>query len=203
MSLTYLSYVGILVLAYTITLAFYLWYRPELLPNVFGFLALICFALTLMPSLIRIVFQRGKGSKLTTKLMQYRAHLGVTAFSFAMTHGLLLTYAHNIDFLARQTYRIYFLGLSSFTIFTLLTLTTNTYSIKRLKKSWKRLHKATYALILLLPLHILDKMRGHWTLITPVALGITLSLSLLFLIRLWLHRSASVSKATPTSLTKV
>ena len=52
-----------------------------------------------------------------------------------------------------------------------------------MKKNWKKLHQMTYLAMFLLLWHVIDKMQGHWSYITPLAmLGIT-SITILFIIR--------------------
>jgi sulfoxide reductase heme-binding subunit YedZ len=54
-------------------------------------------------------------------------------------------------------------------IFTTLAITSNDWSVKKLKKNWKKLHQLTYLVIFLLPWHILDKMSANWSYITPLS----------------------------------
>ena len=70
-----------------------------------------------------------------------------------------------------------------FVIFAALAVTSNNWSIKKLKKNWKRLHSLTYAAAFILPWHIFAKMEGHWSILTAVSIVIALDV-----LRLWLFR---------------
>jgi sulfoxide reductase heme-binding subunit YedZ len=51
-----------------------------------------------------------------------------------------------------------------------LAFTSSDEAVKRLKSNWKKIHQLTYVAIFVLPWHILDKMSGHWSHITPMAI---------------------------------
>ncbi|MFO0170902.1 MAG: iron reductase, partial [Aphanizomenon sp.] len=55
--------------------------------------------------------------------------------------------------------------------------------IRTLKTNWKKIHNLTYLCLFILPWHILDKMFGHWSYLTPFAVILSISLSLLFVTR--------------------
>ncbi|MDY7052334.1 MAG: iron reductase, partial [Limnospira fusiformis LS22] len=70
-------------------------------------------------------------------------------------------------------------------IFTLLAITSNDWSVKRLKKNWKRLHELTYLAMFMLTWHVFDKMAGQWTYLTPFGAIMITGITLLFLVRRW------------------
>ena len=153
------------------------------LENYLGFLALISYIITLLPTILRIVFPRTKKTEIPKILLKYRRQIGVMAFLFALGHGVLLVSKRNFDFFDIQTYWIYVQGVVTFIIFTLLTITSNDWSVKRLKKNWKKLHELTYLAMFLLVWHIIDKMWNHWSYLTPLGIvGIT-SITVLFIVR--------------------
>ncbi len=82
-----------------------------------------------------------------------------------------------------HTYIKYIQGFSTLLIFTLLAFTSHDEAVKNLKAKWRKLHQLTYLAIFILPWHILDKMSGHWTYITPVAVSLTLGIVGLFIAR--------------------
>jgi sulfoxide reductase heme-binding subunit YedZ len=63
-----------------------------------------------------------------------------------------------------------------------------------MKKSWKKLHELTYLAMFLLIWHVIDKMWGHWSDITLLAmLGIT-GITLLFILRKFMERRNKLAR---------
>ena len=116
-------------------------------------------------------------------MLKNRRYTGVTAFCFAWNHAALLIWQKSLNFLDFNTCLESFQGLSSIIIFTILTITSNDESVRTLKKNWKKIHNLTYLCLFILPWHILDKMSGHWTYLTPFAVILSISLCLLFVVR--------------------
>jgi len=165
------------------------------LGNQLGFLALAAYAGTLAPTTMRIVFPKTKTSGIPKTLLQYRREVGILAFLFALGHGYLLVHKRHLDFLDPSTYVIYVQGVATFIIFTLLAITSNDRSVKRLKKNWKRLHSLTYAAMFLLCWHVIDKMAGHWSWLTPISLAIAMGITILYLVRKCIERRKEAAKA--------
>lgn len=164
------------------------------LANHLGFLALISYIITLLPTILKVVFPRTKKTEIPKLLLKYRRQIGVVAFLFALGHGVLLIRKRNFDFFDLQTYWIYVQGVVTFIIFTLLTFTSNNWSMKKLKKNWKKLHELTYLAMFLLVWHVIDKMWGHWSYITPLGIvGIT-SITVLFIARKVIEHQNKLSK---------
>lgn len=176
-------YVLLVLATYPISLLIALFLKPAPIANILGFFALICYIATLLPSLIKLVFPTTKKNKTLAFLLKYRRHIGVAAFSLGLNHGVLLIIKLNLNLWEPYTYIKYFQGFSTLTIFTLLAFTSNDQSVKNLKTKWKKLHQLTYLAIFILPWHILDKMSGHWTYITPIAVSLTIEIAGLFIIR--------------------
>ncbi len=167
------------------------------LPNVLGFLALFCYILTLLPTNLRIVVPASKKTKIPKRLLQNRRLIGVIAFFLALLHGWLLIRKQNFDYLDAKTYWVYFQGVSSFIIFTLLAITSNDWSVKRLKKNWRKLHRLTYLAMFLVTWHVWAKMAEHWsyfTLISLLSLGVVI---LLYLKRRYLEYQTKPVKTQP------
>lgn len=161
---------------------------PVPLSNLLGFASLILYCLTLLPTLIRVIFPRINSLvRISRWLLSQRRTVGIGAFLFALGHGILLVNKRYIDFTDIVTSWIYIQGIFTFLIFALLTVTSNNWSIKSLGKNWKRLHRLTYIAMFLLTWHILDKMMGHWTQVTPAAITIILTIDALFIIRKWIE----------------
>ncbi|HEY9604153.1 MAG TPA: ferric reductase-like transmembrane domain-containing protein [Allocoleopsis sp.] len=155
-----------------------------LLPHALGFLAVISYIVTLVPTIIRIVFPYLKSTAIAQILLKQRRQIGILAFALASGHAFLLIQQRNIDWLDLKTFWIYFQGLTTFAIFLILTLTSNDWSVKKLKKNWKKLHKLTYLSMFLLTWHIWDKMSGKWTYLTPAVIIALTIIIVLFLIKL-------------------
>ena len=92
-------------------------------------------------------------------------------------------------------------------IFTFLAITSNDWSLKKLKKNWKNLHQLTYLVIFLMPWHILDKMSGHWSYLTPLGVLLAITTVILFFIRKWVEsleaKRKQEAKQQKTPLEKV
>jgi sulfoxide reductase heme-binding subunit YedZ len=152
--------------------------------NIMGVLSLIYYALTIIPTIIKTLFPNFyKQQYIWKSLMKNRRYTGVTAFCFAWNHAALLIWQKSLNFLDFNTCLQYFQGLSSIIIFTILAITSNDESVRKLQKDWKKIHNLTYLCLFILPWHILDKMFGRWSYLTPFAVILSISLSLLFVTR--------------------
>lgn len=176
-------YLLLVLTTYPISLLLAFFLKPAPIANILGFFALLTYIATLLPSLIKLVFPATKKNKFLAQLLKYRRHLGVAAFSLGLNHGVLLIIKLHLNLFELHTYIRYFQGFSTLCIFTLLAFTSNDQAVKNLKAKWKKLHQLTYLAIFILPWHILDKMSGHWTYITPIAVSLTIGIATLFIIR--------------------
>jgi sulfoxide reductase heme-binding subunit YedZ len=59
--------------------------------------------------------------------------LGVAAFSFGLSHGVLLILERNLSLSDLQTYIKHFHGISILFILTVLAFTSNDWSVKKVK----------------------------------------------------------------------
>jgi methionine sulfoxide reductase heme-binding subunit len=155
--------------------------------NGLGFLALGGYILTLLPTNLRIVFPQTKQSSMPKWLLKNRRLIGVLSFLLALLHGYLLVKKRDFDFFDPSTFLVYIQGVSTFIIFALLAITSNDWSIKRLKKNWKRLHNLTYLAMFLLTWHVWDKMADHWSYLTPLGLSTVVATIFLHLHRRWIE----------------
>ncbi len=162
--------------------------------NILGFLALICYILTLLPTILRIVFPQTKETGIPQVLLKHRRSIGILAFVFTMFHSFPLIKQRNIDLLDLKTSWIYIQGIATFIIFALLTITSNNWSVKKLKKNWKKLHQLTYFAMFLITWHIWDKMSGHWTYLTPIGLTAISVVTVLFLYKHWIQHFSEKQK---------
>lgn len=155
--------------------------------NSLGFISLLTYILTLLPSLFRTVLPQIKKAKLTINLLKYRRQLGILAFLLALFHTGLIVIKRNVDLFDMQTYQISLEGTTTLIIFAVLAFTSNDWSIKKMKKTWRKLHKLTYTAMFLLLWHIPEKMSGHWNIITPIELILMMVIIGLFCRRRWLE----------------
>jgi sulfoxide reductase heme-binding subunit YedZ len=181
-------YLLVVLAIYPISLILAFFFHPAPIANIIGFFALLSYIATLLPSLIKAVFPSTKKNKTLAWLLKYRRYLGVAAFAFGLNHGVLQILKLQLNLLDFHTYIRYFQGFSTLSIFTLLAFTSCDEAVKSLKSNWKKLHRLTYLVIFILPWHILDKMSGHWSYITPIAVLLTLEIAGLFIIRLYKSR---------------
>ena len=155
--------------------------------HILGVLALISYVVTLAPTILRIVFPQTRQTGIPKLLLKQRRLIGIISFGFAVGHGYLLVRQRSFDFFDLKTSWIYIQGVVLFTIFAILTVTSNDWSVKKLKKNWKKIHQLTYVAIFLLTWHVWDKMSGHWTYLTPVAMILMTGTTVLFLVRFWIE----------------
>ncbi|QLE53048.1 iron reductase (plasmid) [Nostoc sp. C057] len=174
------------------------------LANVLGLIALVSYSITLLPTILRIVFPQTKETGIPKLLLKHRRSIGIISFCLALGHGLLMIQKRNFDFFDLKTFEIYIQGITTLMIFTLLAVTSNNWSVKKLKKNWKQLHKLTYLAMFVLTWHIWDKMSGHWTYLTPISIVIIMGIIALFVIRLRIEHQGkqqiSEPKLTPAKL---
>ena len=160
---------------------------PFPVANGLGFLALGGYILTLLPTNLRIVFPQTKQTSMPKWLLKNRRIIGIFSFLFALGHGYLLVIKRNFDFFDPSTFGVYGQGVTTFIIFVLLALTSNDWSVKRLKKNWKRLHSLTYLAMFLLTWHVWDKMADHWSYLTPIGLVTIATINLIYIWRFWIE----------------
>ena len=170
--------------------------------NFLGFVALSAYLATLVPSNIRVIFPALKLSSPVKMLLKYRKDIGVLTFLLSVAHAGVVMASHQMDWLSRDFYIQSLSGLSIIVIFALLAVTSNNWSMKKLRKNWKRLHSLSYVAIFLMPWHIAAKMAGSWTLLTCVAVPLSLMFVYLYCLRKYMERSRKRSKALAPSSTR-
>lgn len=154
--------------------------------SLFGFLALITYLFTLVPSNLNKVFPHTVKWKFNTFLLKKRRFLGLTAFALALDHALISFEKYNINLLSLTTYHDYYTGFISLIIFLMMAVTSNKWSRRKLtQKRWKILHQLTYLALFLLILHVLSLMHDYWNWLTFVELQLSFMVFLLFLTRLF------------------
>lgn len=118
----------------------------------FGVIALYWYSLSLLPGMI----SRYRVAPLFgSMLMLFRRHFGIMMFLSAVVHYSLTTvfpiiiYGNAPFFDLPRT-----LGFLAFFIAMLLWITSNNFSEKKLGKWWKRIHRLTYVILLLIFGHV-------------------------------------------------
>lgn len=109
--------------------------------------------------------------------LAFRRQLGLWAFAYAMLHlTAYLYFVLGLDFgdfpneLADRPY----IALGAIALFGLSTLaaTSTRWSMRKLGKTWKKLHRIVYAIVVIVLLHMLWVVRsdiGRWTVYASIA----------------------------------
>lgn len=140
--------------------------------NILAFISVIFYTLTLIPGITRVSLKNIYKTKFARFCLKYRRKLGLLAWLFGFLHGTYIVWDRNLNLLDPNIAVKYFQGIVLITIFSLLAITSNDWSVRKLKKNWKRLHKLTFLALLVLPWHVLDKMSGGWSVFTALILVI-------------------------------
>ncbi len=158
--------------------------------NFFGILAAIVYFLTIIPGLIRVIYPIWLKQKWTRFLLKRRRETGLISFFLMIIHGTWFIWERQLDLTQISTWSRYFYGLSMGLVMTILAITSTDWSVKNLKKNWKRIHNLTFLILFLLPAHILDKMSASqngvgWSIWTGFSLLLSMFFVILFSFRLW------------------
>lgn len=181
-------FVLLLLIGYIISLLLFFVLEPAPLANILGFVSLLLYIITFIPSILKTLFPVTKRNKILLWLFNKRRYLGVAAFSFGLSHGVLLILEKNLYLSDLHTYIKHFHGIATLFILTILAFTSNDWSVKKLKSNWKKLHNSTYLLIFLLTWHILASMAKQWSYITPFGVLLIVSTIVLFIKRKWIEQ---------------
>ncbi len=184
-------FLGLIMGVYGLSYGVLLVQHPELIPNLFGVLSLLLYGFSLLPGIVKVVLPHYKSSQPNRWLLKYRRHIGVASFAFALTHSILIMAVRDISMMAPSTYVNYATGLVSFGIMIILTATSNDYSVKQLRQQWRLLHKLTYLLLIILPLHLWVTMKGDWSHLTPISIFALALIGSLFVRRFLLERQGA------------
>ena len=163
---------------------FQLEFNPVSFAALLGFLAVGAYILTLLPTTLRIVFPATTKSGIPKWLLKYRRWIGLLSFCLAVGHAYIYFKQRNFDLWDIKTYWFYFQGVSTL-------ITSNNWSMKKLKKNWKKLQQLTYLAMFLLTWHIWAIMAHHWTYLTPIGMMAMLMIIVLFLYRKWIVQQTS------------
>ena len=183
-----IAFIALVIASYAISLAIFVFLEPAPIANLIGLISLLCYTATLIPGIIGIICPAIKKEKILVLLAKNRRYTGVAAFIFGFNHAVLLIIEKHLNLLDYKTDIHCLEGLTTLLIFTILATTSNDWTVRSLKTNWKKLHSLTYLVIFLLPWHVLSKMGGHWSHLTPLAVLITTATAFLFISRKWIEQ---------------
>ena len=100
------------------------------------------------------------------QLVRYRRMIGIWAFAYVCYHLLSYAWLDNewawASIFEDITDRIFItLGFAAFLLLIPLAATSTKWAMKRLKRRWKRLHQAVYAVGILAALHFFFMIKGN------------------------------------------
>lgn len=99
-----------------------------------------------------------------------------------------------------DTYFYYYSGITAFVIFTLLAVTSNKFSVQKLKKNWKVLHRFTYVAMVMLLIHVWSMRESNWTALTGIGLCLLGSIAIMYLIRLYIDYDMKPGKSNLSNI---
>ena len=108
--------------------------------------------LTMAITPLRLLFP---GSRWPTWLLQRRRYFGVAAFAYAMMHTIIyIDRKQSLDLMLKEAGGFpMWTGWVALAIFIALAVTSNDASVRRLRRSWKKLHRWVYPAAALVFLH--------------------------------------------------
>lgn len=103
-------------------------------------------------------------SKIVGSLNRHRRYIGVSACIYGLLHFTChLFYEGGWDGLIKSFSKPFiWLGASGLLILMALALTSNNFSMRKLGRNWKRLHRLAYVAAALLIVHQSIAGKGHW-----------------------------------------
>jgi len=129
-------------------------------------------------------------SRLVGALNRHSRYLGVTACLYGLLHfSCHILYEGGWNGLLRSFSKPFiWLGFTGLTILVILALTSNNWSVRKLGRNWKRLHRLAYLAAALLLLHQSIAGKGHWYVARWLVFPL-LALELARIVKSWLFRA--------------
>jgi len=108
--------------------------------------------------------------KLSRIITLYRRRLGILVFLLTFTHGHLVSLPKLVGLEPfKFPYPLFqMFGLYALTILFLMFVTSNNFSVRRLGKWWKRLHRVVYVALLFILLHTALQRTSIWSILAGV-----------------------------------
>lgn len=153
--------------------------------SILGFSALLFFIVGLIPTNVRTIFPRFKCSPIHKLIIKGRRDIGLTAFFFSLGHAYFILRKGDFDLHNLGNLENFMSGIILGIAFFILAITSNGQSQKKLGiANWRRLHHwLSYGGLFALSWHVLDKMRGHYSLFTWLGIILLALSSLLYGLR--------------------
>lgn len=136
---------------------------------------------------LRLMF---RSRRWTSWLMRRRRDLGVASFAYAAGHTLiyLIRKASPDLILAELSTPYIFVGWIALALFLPLAITSNDVSVRRMRRSWKKLHRLVY------PAAILTFLHWVWSAFDPTTAWIHAGiLAAIEIVRVYLQRRQRVT----------
>ena len=134
----------------------------------FGRAALVLLGIVVLPG---ILGRFGIEIKITRIITLFRRQLGITVFLLAFVHyqlvRALLYYTGKLDFSSSRPLFENF-GFYGLMFLFFLFLTSNNFSVKKLGKWWRRLHRFVYLILWLVVLHTVLQGISIWSVLILV-----------------------------------
>jgi sulfoxide reductase heme-binding subunit YedZ len=110
---------------------------------------------------LRVLFPQ---SRIINALNRHRRYVGVSACIYGLLHFTChILYQGDVDDVLRSFSKPFiWFGLAGLTILMILAVTSNNWSIRKLGKNWKRLHRMAYVAAAVLIYHQSIAGKGHW-----------------------------------------
>ncbi|MBV9488460.1 MAG: ferric reductase-like transmembrane domain-containing protein [Verrucomicrobia bacterium] len=133
----------------------------ERLLHVTGEIAIWTLGTVLALTPLRVLFPQ---SRLVGALNRHRRYIGVSACVYGLLHFTChVLYEGDVEAVLRSFSKPFiWFGLLGLAILAVLALTSNNWSVRKLGKNWKRLHRLAYVAGAALLYHQSIAGKGHW-----------------------------------------
>ncbi|HEY0790482.1 MAG TPA: ferric reductase-like transmembrane domain-containing protein [Chthoniobacterales bacterium] len=110
---------------------------------------------------LRVLFAQ---SRIVNALNRHRRYIGVSACIYGLLHFTChILYQGDVEDVLRSFAKPFiWFGLAGLTILIILAATSNNWSMRKLGKKWKRLHRLAYVAAAVLIYHQSIAGKGHW-----------------------------------------
>jgi len=131
----------------------------------FGRIALLVLLLVITPG---ILGRFGIDIKVSRIITLYRRRLGILVFVLAFTHFHIISLPRSAGLESSMIPIFQRLGFMALVLLFFLFVTSNNFSVKRLGKWWKRLHRFVYVVPLLLLFHTAFQRISIWSILAGI-----------------------------------
>jgi len=131
----------------------------------FGRVALLTLLLVITPG---IIGRFGIDIKVSRIITVYRRRLGILVFVLAFTHFHIISLPRQAGLESSMIPIFQRIGFIALILLLFLFVTSNNFSVKRLGKWWKRLHRIVYVVPLLLLFHTAFQRISIWSILAGI-----------------------------------